>query len=76
ASLVRRPAKEPGKIERRIGRWLGRYPAAERLLEVEVERDAKGRACGLKITERSERSAWAAHVHGAYLLRTNCTEQD
>ncbi|MGA7879388.1 MAG: IS1634 family transposase, partial [Terrimicrobiaceae bacterium] len=42
ASLVRRPAKEPGKIERRIGRWLGRYPAAERLLEVEVERDAKG----------------------------------
>ena len=76
ASLVRRPAKEPGKIERRIGRWLGRFPAAERLLEVEVERDAKGRACGLKITERSERSAWAAHIHGAYLLRTNCTEQD
>ena len=76
ASLVRRPAKEPGKIERRIGRWLGRFPAAERLLEVEVERDAKGRACGLKITERSERSAWAAHTHGAYLLRTNCTEQD
>ena len=76
ASLVRRPAKEPGKIERRIGRWLGRFPVAERLLEVEVERDAKGRACGLKITERSERSAWAAHVHGAYLLRTNCTEQD
>ena len=76
ASLVRRPAKEPGKIERRIGRWLGRFPAAERLLEVEVERDAKGHACGLKITERSERSAWAAHIHGAYLLRTNCTEQD
>jgi len=76
ASLVRRPAKEPGKIERRIGRWLGRYPAAERLLEVEVERDAKGRACGLKITERSERSAWTALAHGAYLLRTNCTEQD
>jgi len=76
ASLVRRPAKEPGKIERRIGRWLGRFPAAERLLEVEVERDAKGRACGLKITERSERSAWTALAHGAYLLRTNCTEQD
>lgn len=76
ASLVRRPAKEPGKIERRIGRWLGRFPAAERLLEVEVQRDAKGRACGLKITERSERSAWSALAHGAYLLRTNCTEQD
>ncbi len=76
ASLVRRPAKEPGKIERRIGRWLGRFPAAERLIEVEVERDAQGQACGLKITERSERSAWAAHAHGAYLLRTNCTEKD
>jgi transposase len=76
ASLVRRPAKEPGKIERRIGRWLGRFPAAERLLEVEVERNAKGHACGLNITERSERSAWTALAHGAYLLRTNCTEQD
>ena len=30
----------------------------------------------MKITERSERSAWAANIHGAYLLRTNCTEQD
>ena len=31
---------------------------------------------GLKIIERGERSAWAGHAHGAYLLRTNCTEQD
>jgi transposase len=43
---------------------------------VRVERDAEGRACGLKITERAERSDWAAHAHGAYLLRTNCTERD
>jgi transposase len=76
ASLQRRPAKEPGQIERRIGRWLGRFPAAERLMEVRVERDTCGRACALKITERDERSAWAAHAHGAYLLRTNCPEQD
>jgi transposase len=76
ASLARRPAKDAGKIERRIGRWLGRFPAAERLMEVRVERDAKGRACALKITERAERSAWAAHAHGAYLLRTNCAERD
>ena len=76
AGLQRRPAKDPGKIERRIGRWLGRFPAAERLIEVSVQRDAGGRACALKITERGERSAWAAHAHGAYLLRTNCTEQD
>lgn len=76
ASLQRRPVKDAGKIERRIGRWLGRFPAAERLLDVEVQRDRQGRACGLKIIERGERSAWASHAHGAYLLRTNCTETD
>jgi transposase len=76
ATLQRRPAKDAGKIERRIGRWLGRFPAAERLLDVRVERDETGRARGLKITEHSERTAWAAHAHGAYLLRTNCPEQD
>ena len=60
ASLQRRPAQDPGPIERRIGRWLGRFPAAERLLEVTVERDGRGRACGLKIVERAERPAWAS----------------
>lgn len=76
ASLQRHPVKDAGRIERRIGRWLGRYLAAERLIEVRVEHDQEGRACGLNITERAERSAWAAHAHGAYLLRSNCTEQD
>jgi transposase len=76
AALQRRPAKDPGPVERRIGRWLGRFPAAERLLEVTVERNAAGHACGLKIVERAERAAWAEQAHGAYLLRTNCPEQD
>jgi len=76
ATLQLHPAKEAGKIERRIGRWLGRFPAAERLLEVIVQRNAQGRACGLQITERAERAAWAAQAHGAYLLRTNCQEKD
>lgn len=76
ASLQRRPVKDAGKIERRVGRWLGRFPAAERLIEVTVQRDDQGQACGLKIMERAERTAWAAHAHGAYLLRTNCTEKD
>jgi len=76
ASLQRRPVKDPGPIERRIGRWLGRFPAAERLLEVTVERNLDGRACGLKIIERAERTAWAEQAHGAYLLRTNCPERD
>jgi transposase len=75
-SLQRRPTKDSGVIERRIGRWLGRFPSAERLIQVNVERDCEGRACGLKITERAERTAWTKHAHGAYLLRTNCLEKE
>jgi transposase len=76
ATLQKRPARDPGRIERRVGRWLGRYPSAERLIEVSVQRNEQGHACGLKITERAERTAWAQQAHGAYLLRTNCTEKD
>ncbi len=76
ASLEKHPLRDAGRIERRIGRWLGRFPSAERLLEVTVQRNAQGYATGLNITERAERSQWAAQAHGAYLLRTNCTEQD
>jgi transposase len=76
AWLQKRAARDAGLIERRIGRWLGRFPAAERLISVGVERNADGHATGLKITEHAERSAWAEHAHGAYLLRTNCTETD
>jgi transposase len=75
-SLQRRPAKDPGPIERRIGRWLGRFPAAERLLEVTVQRNEQGQACALKIGERADRTAWAELAQGAYLLRTNCEEKD
>ena len=57
ASLQKRPARDVGLIERRIGRWLGRFPAAERLITVTVERNAVGHAIGLKITEHAERSA-------------------
>lgn len=76
ASLQKRAARDPGLIERRIGRWLGRFPAAERLMTVTVERNPQGHATGLRITEHAERSAWAEHAHGAYLLRTDCMEKD
>ena len=76
ASLRKAPVKDSGRIERRIGRWLGRYPAAERLVTVRIERNAAGHAAGLKITERPENTTWAQHAHGAYLLRTNCLERD
>ena len=63
-------------MERRIGRWPSRYPAAEKLLDVHVRRYGQGHAVGLEIVQRSERSTWAGHAHGACLLRTNCTETD
>lgn len=75
ARLRRRPT-ETVRIERRIGRWLGRHPAAERLFEVKVVPDAAGLAAALEITERSDRSAWAQQAQGAYLLRTNYPERD
>lgn len=74
-SLQRRPVTVD-VMERRIGRWLGRFPGAERLLEVDVCRDPKGRACGLRIVERKEKATWAQHAHGAYMLRTNYPERD
>jgi transposase len=75
-SLQKRPAANAAVIERRVGRWLGRYTSAEPLVEVEVRHDKAGRAIGLDIREKTERADWARHAHGAYLLRTNCTERD
>ena len=69
AACARRPAKDAGAIERRIGRWLGRYPAAERLFEVSVESRPKPDApCGLENHRTPERAGLGAHAHGAYLL--------
>ena len=76
ASLRKRPSPDAGKVERRIGRWIGRNPAAERVLEVAVERDAGDRACALRIEEKAERKDWAELAHGAYILRTNHPSED
>ncbi|NIP18991.1 MAG: hypothetical protein GWM87_13185, partial [Xanthomonadales bacterium] len=67
-----------GKIaafERRIGRWQGRYPAAAKVLDARIRHDKNGAACDLEVIEKQQ-SQWARLSHGAYLLRTNCTETD
>jgi len=76
ASLRKKPSRSPKVIERRIGKWLGRNTAAEKLFEVEVLMDREGRAMGLHIIEDPGKVDWAQAAHGAYLLRTNCTEED
>jgi transposase len=73
-SLKKRRAK-PDPIERRIGKWLGRNTAAEKIFTVEVI-TREGWAVGLRIEEDESKLGWAQAAQGAYLLRTNCTEQD
>jgi transposase len=68
--------RDPGKIERRIGRWQGRNPAAARLVEVVVLQDEKRRASGLQLSCPLEKGSKSDLAKGAYLLRTNCTETD
>jgi transposase len=74
--LRQRPSVNALKVERRIGRWLGRNPAADRVFEVDVLRDDAKRACGLQITEQADRLDWASLAQGAYLLRTNHVSED
>ncbi len=76
ATLRERPSRDPSVIERRVGRWLGRYTAAEKMVEVTVLRDERGWAAGLQIQKREGRLDWASLAHGAYLLRTNCPQRD
>jgi transposase len=76
AALRQHPNKDLEAVGRRIGRWLGRYPAAAAVLQVQVEKDSKGRAGALQINERTDRLEWARMAHGAYLLRTNHASRD
>lgn len=74
--LRQKPSPDLEAVGRRVGRWLGRYPAAASVLQVAVDKDETGRACGLAVTERTERLDWARRAHGAYLLRTNHAADD
>jgi hypothetical protein len=76
ASLQRRPTAETGAVERRIGRWLGKYPAAARWLKAKLVLDPKGQALALELSCRLREGEHPTLAKGAYLLRTNCTETD
>ena len=74
-AALRRQKARPAPIERRIGKWLGRNTAAEKVFRVEVLLES-GWATGLRIEEDESRLEWTRRAQGAYLLRTNCREQD
>jgi transposase len=75
-ALRRKPQNDLQKLGRRIGRWLGKYPAAAKIITVDVLRDKVGSAIGLEIKTSLDKGLHADRNHGAYLLRTNCTETD
>lgn len=74
--LRRRPQAELEAVGRRIGRALGKYPAAAAIVNARVQTDDQGRAQGLEITSDLAAGQKAYRQKGAYLLRTNCEETD
>jgi transposase len=73
---LRKRPQSRDRVERRIGRWLGRNTMVEKIFSVQVQTDEKGNACALNFSEDTGKADWAQRAHGAYLLRTNCLEQD
>jgi hypothetical protein len=76
AWLRRTPQADQETVGRRIGRALGKYPAAAAIVQATVRHDQAGRACGLEIVSEVAAGQKAHRQKGAYLLRTNCEETD
>lgn len=67
--------KDISLIERRIGKWMGRYTKAERLYTAEIIREGEI-ITDLNIQEKKENIEWANKTSGHYILRTNWMESD
>jgi transposase len=76
AWLGRSPQTDREAVGRRIGRHLGKYPAAAAIVVAEVVSDPQGRAAALRVYSRLDAGQKAHRQKGAYLLRTNCEETD
>jgi len=74
-SILKGRLKSPSVAERRVGRWMGRYSRAEHLFEVKLQNKAD-RLSGITVKRSKRYEQWAQLSHGAYLLRTNLTEED
>ncbi|MDR2675365.1 MAG: IS1634 family transposase [Opitutaceae bacterium] len=74
AWLNRAPQTGREAVGRRIGRHLGKYPAAAAVIAAELIRDPQGRAAGLQIHSRLDIGRRLHRQKGACLPRTNCEE--
>jgi transposase len=71
----RRQRCDRGKIERRVGRLLGRNPRAARFFDVQVDVGPKGGA-RIHWSRRGKVQAWAQSSEGCYVLRSNVADWD
>jgi transposase len=71
----RRRRCDPGLIERRVGRLLGRNSRAAGLFRVTVATQADGGAT-IRWSRHADKQAWARASQGCYLLRSNVADWD
>jgi len=74
-TACRRRRCDVGKIERRVGRLLGKNSRAAGLFRVTVQPRTDGRAA-LHWSRRAAAANWAQASQGCYLLRSNVTDWD
>jgi transposase len=74
-AACRRRRCDPGQIERRVGRLLGRNARAAGLFRVTVDVRPDGGAV-LRWSRRTAAQAWARASQGCYLLRSNVADWD
>jgi len=74
-ATCRRQRCDPGKIERRLGRLLGKNTRAAGLFQVVVETRSDGGA-RIRWRRRGAAQAWARSSQGCYVLRSNVSDWD
>src|SRR5262249_49499190 len=72
-AACRRRRCDPGQVERRVGRLLGKNPRAAGLFRVTVTKRPDGGAI-LRWARRRAAQAWARASQGCYLLRSNVAD--
>src|SRR5205085_2204133 len=72
-ATCRRQRCDMGKIERRVGRLLGKNSRAAGLFQIEVRADADGRAT-IRWSRKTTATGWAKLSQGCYVLRSNVAD--